>query len=42
MFAGAVVEMGKELGIPTPYNEFVYNIIRAIEEKNDGKFDYDL
>lgn len=42
MFAGAVVEMGKELDIPTPYNEFVYNIIKAIEEKNDGKFDYEL
>lgn len=42
MFAGAVVEMGKELGIPTPYNEFVYNVIKAMEEKNDGKFDYKL
>ncbi|MCH5197147.1 MAG: ketopantoate reductase family protein [Oscillospiraceae bacterium] len=42
MFAGAVVEMGKELGIPTPYNEIVYNVIKAIEEKNDGKFDYKL
>ena len=41
MFAGAVAEMGKELGIPTPYNELVYNLIKAIEEKNDGKFDYD-
>lgn len=40
MFAGAIVEMGKELGIPTPYNELVYNVIKAIEEKNDGKFDY--
>lgn len=40
MFAGAIVEMGKELGIPTPYNEFAYNAIKAIEEKNDGKFDY--
>ena len=40
MFAGAVVAMGKELGIPTPYNEFAYNAIKAIEEKNDGKFDY--
>ena len=40
MFAGAVVEMGKELGIPTPYNEFAYNAIKAMEEKNDGKFDY--
>ena len=40
MFAGAVVAMGNELGIPTPYNEFAYNAIKAIEEKNDGKFDY--
>ncbi|MCH5209226.1 MAG: ketopantoate reductase family protein [Oscillospiraceae bacterium] len=40
MFAGAVVEMGRELGIPTPYNEFAYNVIKAIEEKNAGKFDY--
>lgn len=42
MFAGAVVKMGRELGIPTPYNEFAYNVIKAIEEKNDGKFDYNL
>lgn len=41
MFAGIIVEMGKELGIATPYNEFAYNVIKAIEEKNDGKFDYD-
>mgnify|MGYP004517117145 CR=1 FL=1 len=27
-------------GIPTPYNEYTYHIIKAIEEKNDGKFDY--
>ena len=33
--------MGKELGIPTPYNEYTYHIIKAIEEKNDGLFDYD-
>lgn len=32
--------MGKELGIPTPYNEFTYHMIKALEEKNDGKFDY--
>ena len=30
----------EELGIPTPYNEFAYHIIKAMEEKNDGKFDY--
>ena len=40
MFAGAVVRMGRELGIPTPYNEFTYHMIKALEEKNDGKFDY--
>ena len=41
MFAGAVVRMGRELGIPAPYNEFTYHIIKALEEKNDGKFDYE-
>ncbi len=40
MFSGAIIRMGKELGIPTPYNEFVYHMIKALEEKNDGKFDY--
>lgn len=40
MFSGAVVRMGKELGVPTPYNEFIYHTIKALEEKNDGKFDY--
>lgn len=40
IFAGAMVRMGKEVGIPTPYNDFIYNAIKALEEKNDGKFDY--
>ena len=40
MFSGALIRMGKELGIPTPYNEFAYHMIKALEEKNDGKFDY--
>ena len=40
MFSGAIMKMGKELNIPTPYNEFVYHIIKAMEEKNDGLFDY--
>lgn len=40
MFSGAVIRMGKELGISTPYNEFVYHMIKALEEKNDGLFDY--
>ena len=41
MFSGAVVRMGKELGRPTPYNEFTYHMIKALEEKNDGLFDYE-
>ena len=41
MFSGALIRMGKELGIPVPYNEFTYHMIKALEEKNDGKFDYD-
>ena len=40
MFSGALIRMGKELGIPTPYNEYTSHIIKALEEKNDGKFDY--
>ena len=40
MFSGALIRMGQELGIPTPYNEYTYHIIKALEEKNDGKFDY--
>ena len=40
MFSGALIRMGKELGIPTPYNEYTYHIIKALEEKNDGNFDY--
>ena len=35
MFSGALMRMGKEHGIPTPYNEFAYHIIKAMEEKND-------
>ena len=40
MFSGALMRMGKELGIPTPYNEYTYHMIKALEEKKDGKFDY--
>ncbi len=41
MFSGALVRMGQKLGIPTPYNEFTYHMIKALEEKNDGCFDYE-
>ena len=38
--AGAVIRMSKETGIACPYNEAVYDLIKALEEKNAGKFDY--
>jgi 2-dehydropantoate 2-reductase len=41
MFSGAIMRMGQELGIPTPYNEYTYHMIKALEEKNDGLFDYE-
>ncbi len=41
MFSGALVRMGKELVIPTPYNEYTYHMIKALEEKNDGIFNYE-
>lgn len=41
IFAGAVVEMGRELGIETPWCRFAWAAIHALEEKNDGKFNYD-
>jgi 2-dehydropantoate 2-reductase len=31
--------MGKELGISTPFNEFTFHMLKALEEKNDGIFD---
>lgn len=40
MFSGTLVRMGRELGVPTPYNALTYDIIKALEEKNDGKFNY--
>lgn len=40
MLCGKMVSMGKALGVPTPYNAFAYHVIKALEEKNDGLFDY--
>lgn len=36
MFAGTVIRLGKETGIPTPYNKFLYHAIHVLEEKNAG------
>ena len=41
IFAGEMVRMGKALGIPVPYCEYTYHLIKSLEEKNDGKFDYE-
>ncbi len=40
MFAGEMIRMGKEHGIAVPYCEYTYHLIKALEEKNDGKFEY--
>ena len=36
MFAGTVIRLGKETGVPTPLNEFLYHAVRVLEEKNEG------
>lgn len=36
MFAGTVVKMGRELGVPTPICEMFYHGICVLEEKNSG------
>ncbi len=33
MFSGALMRMGQELGIPTPYNEYTYHMIKATGRK---------
>ncbi len=41
MFSGALMRMGRELGIPTPFNEYTFHMIKALEEKNDGLFNFE-
>ena len=36
LFAGAMVELGRKHGIPTPYSELMLHGIRVREEKNAG------
>lgn len=38
MFAGTMMRLGKQYGVPTPYNELFYHAIRVLEQKNDGMF----
>lgn len=40
MLAGEMIRMGKECQISVPYCEYTYHLIKASEEKNDGKFVY--
>lgn len=40
MFLGVLMDKAKEVGVSVPCAETVYHVIRALEEKNDGKFDY--
>lgn len=40
MFAGALVKLAQKHGIAVPFCEYTYYAIKALEEKNDGKFDY--
>ena len=41
IFAGDMIRMGKECEIEVPYCECVYHMIKALEEKNEGMFEYD-
>ncbi len=38
MFAGTLIRMGEQYGVPVPYCTFAYEAIKALEEQNDGKF----
>lgn len=37
MFSGKVIELGKELNVPTPVNQTVYHILHVIEARQGGK-----
>ena len=40
IFAGEMMRMANEIGIEVPYCEYTYHLIKSLEEKNDGKFEY--
>ena len=35
IFAGEIIRLGKEYGIKTPYNQFLYDLIKIKEENNE-------
>ncbi len=38
MFSGTLIRLAEKKGLRTPYNDMVYHLIKALEEKNDGLF----
>ncbi len=40
MLAGVLIRKANELDISVPFTEYTYHAMKALEEKNDGKFDY--
>ena len=40
MFAGVLMEKARQAGVSVPYAEYTYHAIKALEEKNDGKFSH--
>ena len=41
MLAGTVIRLSQEAGLSAPYCTFAYHAVKALEEKNDGRFDFD-
>lgn len=37
IFAGEVIKLGKTYGIPTPYNQVLYDLIKIEEERNEHR-----
>ena len=40
MFCGVLMRKAAAKGLAVPTAETCYSLIKALEEKNDGKFDY--
>ena len=40
MFCKVLMEKAAAKGLEVPFADYTYHAIKALEEKNDGKFDY--
>ena len=40
MFCKTVMRLAAEKGVNVPYNTFAYHVIKALEEKNEGEFQF--